>query len=73
MSIEICKRLRRRRVSSRIEREAGDAAVGGDVLVLLADRLAETVDLDVAGLLGQLARVDQALADARRAPSAARW
>ena len=35
------------------ELEAGQPAVGGDVLVLLADRLLEQVDLDVARLLGQ--------------------
>ena len=42
-----------------MEREAGDAAVGGDVLILLADRLAEPVDLDLAGQLGQLAGMQQ--------------
>ena len=31
-------------------------------MILLADRLAEPIDLDIAGLLGQLARVDDALA-----------
>ena len=31
-------------------------------MVLLADRLAQPVDLDVAGLLGELARMDQHLA-----------
>ena len=40
------------------EREAGDAAESGDVLVLLADRLLQQVDLDVAGLLGEFARMD---------------
>ena len=35
----------------RVEVEAGQAAEGGDVLILLADRLAEEVDLDAAGLL----------------------
>ena len=45
----------------REELEAGDAAERGDVLVLLADRLLEQVDLDVAGLLGQLLRVDEVL------------
>ena len=55
-------------LSSRLEREAGDAAEGGDVLVLLADRLAEAVDLDVAGLLGQLAADAAGVADARTAP-----
>ena len=40
------------------ELEAREAAVGGDVLVLLADGLAEHVDLDVAGLLGQRAGGD---------------
>ena len=44
------------------ELEAGQPPVGGDVLVLLADRLAEQVDLDVARLLGQLSRVDDVLA-----------
>jgi hypothetical protein len=43
-----------------MEREAGHATVGGDVLVLLAHRFAQAVDLDVAGQLGQLARVQQA-------------
>ena len=41
--------------------EAGDAAEGGDILVLLADRLLEDLDLDAAGLLGQLLRMDQIL------------
>ena len=39
----------------RVESEAGDAAEGRDVLILLADRLAQPVDLDVAGQLGQFA------------------
>ena len=56
-----------------IEREASDAAVRRDVLVLLADRLAEAVDLDVARQLGQLVRDAAGAAGARRAPSAARW
>ena len=43
----------------RVEREAGQAAVRGDVLVLLADRLAQPIDLDLAGLLGELARMQQ--------------
>ena len=43
----------------RVEREAGEAAVRGDVLVLLADRLAEPVDLDLARQLGELARMQQ--------------
>ena len=38
----------------RVEGERGDAAVGRDVLVLLADRLLQEVDLDVARLLGEL-------------------
>ena len=42
-----------------MEREAGDAAVRGDVLILLADRLAEPIDLDLAGELGELVRVQQ--------------
>ena len=41
------------------ETEAGDAAIGRDVLVLLADRLAQQVDLDVAGLPRQLLAVDE--------------
>ncbi len=45
----------------RQEPEAGDAAEGGDVLVLLADWLLEKVDLDPAGLLGQLVGMDQVL------------
>jgi hypothetical protein len=44
-----------------VEGEGRDPADGGDVLVLLADRLAEPVDLDVAGLLGQLRRRDEVL------------
>ena len=40
------------------ESEAGDAAEGRDVLVLLADRLVEQIDLDVAGLLGEFARMN---------------
>ena len=47
------KRRRRHRVV-RVEGEAGHAADGCDILVLLADRLAEPVDFDVAGELGQL-------------------
>ena len=38
-----------------IERVGADAAVRGDVLVLLADRLLEDVDLDLAGRLGERA------------------
>ena len=41
--------------------ETGDPAERGDVLVLLADRLPEGVDLDAARLLGQLLRVHQVL------------
>ena len=51
-----------------VERERGDAAEGGDVLVLLADRLAEALDLEVAGLLGELA----ARAEARACTCGAR-
>ena len=36
-----------------VDLEARDAAVGGDVLVLLSDRLLEDVDLDVARLFRQ--------------------
>ena len=43
------------------ELKTGQAAVGRDVLVLLADGLAEPIDLDQARLLGQLARVDEVL------------
>src|SRR5664280_815692 len=43
------------------EFETGDAAVGCNVLVLLADRLPQNVDLDVTGLLCQLVRVNQVL------------
>ena len=39
----------------RVDLEAGDAAERGDVLVLLADRPLEQVDLDVARLLGEVA------------------
>ena len=39
--------------------ETGQPAIRGDVLVLLSDRLAEAVDLDLAGLLGQLARMHE--------------
>ena len=41
-----------------MEPEACEAAVGGDVLVLLADRAIEDLDLDPARLLGQLPRGD---------------
>ena len=37
-----------------VKREGGDAADGGDVLVLFADGLAEFVELDIAGLFGEL-------------------
>src|SRR5579871_2167766 len=40
------------------KREAGDAAERRDVLVLLADRLLEEVNLDMTGLLGELAWVN---------------
>src|ERR1035437_8677945 len=42
-----------------IEREARDAAIGGRVLILFADGLAKAIDLDVAGELGQLVRMEQ--------------
>ena len=35
------------------EFEGRDAAEGGDVLILFADRLAEKIDFDMAGLLGE--------------------
>jgi len=44
-----------------VETEACDAAECRDVLILLSDRLAQPVDLDIAGLFCQLARVDQHL------------
>ncbi len=40
-------------MSSLAELEAGHPTIGSDILILLADRLAETVDFDVAGLLRQ--------------------
>ena len=54
------------------ELEAGQAAEGGDVLVLLADRLAEHVDLDVARLLGELGGRARARAGGRAGPAAGR-
>jgi len=47
-----------------IELEARDPAVGGDVLVLLADRPAEPVDLDLAGEPREIARQQQAALEA---------
>src|SRR5262249_38275603 len=41
-------------LAARQELETRQPAVGRDVLVLFADRLLQPVDLDVAGLLGQL-------------------
>src|SRR5437588_24969 len=41
----------------REELKTGHAAIGRDVLILFADRLAEAVDLDVTRLFGQLVRV----------------
>ena len=38
-----------------VESKTGDAAVGGNVLVLLADRFVQPVDLDVAGLAANCA------------------
>jgi hypothetical protein len=38
-----------------VKGETGDAAERRDVLILLADRLLEPLDLDVARLLGELA------------------
>ena len=56
-----------------VERVRADAAMGSDVLVLLADRLLQHVDLDLAGGLGEApwgdrgaARVRQALQQADR-------
>ena len=42
----------------RVEVEAGDAAERRDVLVLLADRAAEPLDLDLAGLAAEVGRRD---------------
>src|SRR5277367_483619 len=43
-----------------MEREAGYAAERSDVLILLADRFFQQVDLDMTGLFRQLARVNNA-------------
>src|SRR5262249_38667908 len=43
--------------------EARQAAIGGDVLILLPDRLAEPVDLQMTGKLGQLPGMDQLVAE----------
>ena len=55
------------------EVEAGDAAERRDVLVLLADRLLQHVDLDVAGLLGQFARMDDVARLGVQRAAAAPW
>ena len=47
-------------MSSLLKAKAGDAAIGRDELVLLADRLAQSIDLDMAGLLRELPRADDA-------------
>src|SRR5216684_3157937 len=44
----------------RMEGEAGQSAARGDILILLADRLAEAIDLDFASELRQLLRLDLA-------------
>ena len=49
-----------------MERVGADPAVRGDVLVLLADRLLEDVDLDLARRLGQLARRQRRAAGERQ-------
>jgi hypothetical protein len=60
--VELAQLLRAERDALHVDRlvapepEAAQAAVGGDVLVLLADRLAEDVDLDPARLLRELLR-----------------
>src|SRR6266404_1466799 len=41
-----------------VEFETGDAAIGGDELILLADGFAKQLDLNVAGLLGKGMRAD---------------
>src|ERR1051326_5407979 len=66
--LEVVERLNADRTRPRLygaaamEVEAGDAAVRGDVLVLLADRLAQAVDLDLAGQPRHFARMQQPLA-----------
>jgi hypothetical protein len=63
---EVEQRLHRQRQRPRLdgvvgrEREAGHAAVGRDVLILLADRLLQPVDLDLAGEVREIRRVEQA-------------
>ncbi len=44
-----------------VKREGGDTSDGGDVLVLFTDGFAEFVELDVAGLFGELGGGDKAL------------
>src|SRR5258705_3386672 len=44
----------------RMEGEAGQSAAGGDILILLADRFSETIDLDLASKLRQLLWLDLA-------------
>ena len=68
-----------------VELEAGDAPVGRDVLVLLAHRRSQAVDLDLAGQTGDLAGVQRLLLERterldqrggerpRRTESGARW
>ena len=46
----------------RVEGEAGHAAYGCDILVLLADWFAKPVDFDVAGEFGQLHLIEMAAA-----------
>jgi len=42
-----------------VESERRDAAIGRDELVLLADRLVQTPDLDFASLLREFVRMDE--------------
>ena len=55
-----------------VELERGDPADRGDVLVLLADRLAEPVDLDVAGVGGESSFGTNSVLVGVEAPSAGR-
>ena len=43
------------------ELETSQAAICGNVLILFADRLAETFDFNLAGLLGQPLRMNDVL------------
>ena len=54
--------------------KAGQAAKGGDILILLADGSPSTVDFDLTGQLGQLAsEMRSVFGDGHKATSEARW